>query len=250
MSYKYISGGRTHLHTLDDKPLMGTSTVVKILGKGDGLLIWAVNCAVDYVKQNSLKVRSEPETDFWEVRGTALEEARVAWKTNRDKSAKKGTERHATLEDYVRECIKENEGRPLERQIVGVQPFIDWSVKNVKRFIGTELNCYSRDLWVGGICDLVVEMNDGKVLIGDHKSSKEAYLDQFIQTALYGLLMKSSGGLTADGEEILKVPEVNGYVIFPFRSSPFTPEYVYDVEGYESAAKACVQLYKLSESRK
>lgn len=244
MSYKYISGGRTHLHTLDDKPLMGTSTVVKILGKGDGLLIWAVNCAVDHIKKNVYEV------DIDVLVNETLEEARDAWKTNRDKSAKKGTERHATLEDYVRECIKENEGRPLVRQIDGVQPFIDWSVKNVKRFIGTELNCYSRDLWVGGICDLVVEMNDGKVLIGDHKSSKEAYLDQFIQTALYGLLIKSSGGLTADGEEVLKVPEVNGYVIFPFRSSPFTPEYVYDVEGYESAAKACVQLYKLSESRK
>jgi hypothetical protein len=212
---------------------MGTSSVVRVLGKGDGLLIWAVGCGVDWLKKN-------PED--WEG-------AISAWKTSRDKSAKKGTARHARLEDYVGECIRDNGGVPVYRQLEGIQPFIEWSLDNVKRFIGTELNCYSEKLWIGGIGDLVLEMNDGKILIGDHKSSKEAYIDQFIQTALYGLQLKENGGLTADGELVVSVPKVDGYVIFPFRSSPFTPEFVYDVEGYEKAGRACVYLYKLKESR-
>jgi len=43
--YRYIDTNKEHLHTLDDRPLYGTSTVCGIIGKDGALAWWAAELA-------------------------------------------------------------------------------------------------------------------------------------------------------------------------------------------------------------
>lgn len=249
--YQFLDKGRQHLHTLDGKPLIGGSTAKGIIGKGDGLVQWSAGCAVDYIKENAeveLDEQGTP-TGVLYTEEADLEAARTAWKKKRDGAAKVGTERHGLLEDYVRDCIANHEGRPVAAKwTYDIAQFVEWATANVDRFLFAEANCYSERLWVGGIADIGMVLKDGRRVVGDHKSSKAAYFDQFIQTALYDILLSESGGLTPQGDKLFEWEKADGYVIFPFRSSPFTPEYRWDADRYRKAAEDVVNIYKLSET--
>ena len=81
--------------------------------------------------------------------------------------------------------------------------------------------------------------------MGDFKSSKEAYLSQFIQVAGYDIQQSENGFFSATGEKISDPLKVDGYVIFPFGGKTFEPSFKYNTaelkKGFESA---CV-LYKV-----
>lgn len=260
MRYRYIDEGRQHLHTLDGKPLRGCSSIVKIIGKGDGLINWAANCAVDFLKEKFCAfdaiAPSHPDNL------ALFEEARTAHVRKRDGAAEKGTERHGLLEEYVRNCLTLRGGLPIptieyanlhpgddaEGRVKPIQLFIEWSVYNVEKFLFTEANCYSEKLWVGGIADIGMLLKDGRRVVGDHKSGPRAYFNQFIQCAIYDVLLSESGGLDADGNKLFDWEPADGYVVFPFRSKPFTPEFRWDVDNYRKAAEEVVHLYSLENN--
>lgn len=264
--YKYIDESRKHLHTLDGKALIGASTAKGIIGDKGNLLQWyADNAAVSALAFPAQDIKAEYEAckaiaDKIE-RAKASQEldkkypnyaiARRAANTSRDKSAKTGTARHSSLEDYIRMCIVENQGKPrgvlASEYSSDVLNFINWAFTNVDVFLFTEANCYHEGLWVGGIADLGLRLNNGKRFVCDHKSSKEAYPDQFLQCAIYDVLLSHSGGLDADGNKLFDWEPADGYIVFPFRSDPFTPEYRYNVEQFRKGVDATVHLYKLFE---
>lgn len=262
--YKYTDEGRQHLHTLDSKPLVGASTFAKFVGGGskDHLMQWyadkaavaglalpqqdikadyeAVQAIADWKeKANAKKELDKKYPDFAEARRAAV--------SHRDESAKTGTLRHGVLEGYIKECIEKNEGKPIGALNSEIKVFVDWAIANVAEFYFTEANCYHEELWLGGIADLGLKLKSGKRLIGDHKSSKSAYADQFLQTAIYDLLLSHSGILDKDGNKLGEWQPADGYVIFPFRSEPFTPEFKWETEKWKKAIWAGKTIYEVLE---
>jgi len=244
--YRYIDEGRQHLHTLEGKPLLGTSTICKIVGGSEGLITWAANCAVDYIKGEHTAIVEEGREGFDRI----CEEARKAHIRKRDASAEKGTERHTALEEYVQTCLTSRNGQPIDAgdDDTSIRQFIDWSLENVERFLFTEANCASARLHVGGIADIGMLLKDGRRVVGDHKSSPKAYFNHFLQTAVYDLLLSESGGMNAEGEKQFDWEPADGYVIFPFRSKPFQPEFRWDANEWRKAAEEVVHIYKLSNN--
>lgn len=251
-----------HLHILDGKPLIGASTAVGVVGGADGLMQWYADLAAiagmakpqqdikeAYDIANSIQDKNERSKAKKELDKAFPDyaEARRAATTSRDESAKKGTLRHGVLEDYIRHCISNNEGKPMKAIHEGIQMFVDWSLENVAKFYFTEANCYHEPMWVGGIADIGLQMKDGKNLIGDHKSSREAFPKQFLQAALYDVLLAHSGILDSQGNKLGDWVPADGIVIFPFRSEPFTPEYKWDMAKWRKGAEDAVNLYKLIE---
>lgn len=251
-----------HLHILDVKPLIGSSSVTSVIGSGNALMQWYSDMAAvaalakpqqdireAYENANAISDKTERSKAKAELdkQYPDYAEARKAATANRDSAAKKGTLRHGVLEDYIRKCVAENEGKPLATKDEGIQMFIDWAEKEVAKFHFTEANCYHEGLWVGGIADLGLTLKNGKRLIGDHKSSREAYPEQFLKTALYDVLLSHSGILDRYGEKLGTWEPADGIVIFPFRSEPFTPEYRYDMAKWRKGAEDAVSLYKLIE---
>lgn len=242
MSYRFLKDANTHVHQiLDDgnwKNLHGTSTVSKsVVDKSDFLIPWAVNLAVNAMEE-----------------GKTPDEAKLAHKSSKDKSAVKGTDMHALLEEYVKACIKMKEGQPITaweaEEYKVIRSFIEWSIDNVDRFIFSEANCYSRRLWLGGEGDVGFIMKDGRRVLGDFKSSPKAYTDHFIQCALYDIQMAENGLFNREGKRIGDWALADGYCVFPFRSKPFTPEFVWAAEQYREGAESAVKIYNIIQSRK
>ena len=258
MRYKYIDEKGEHLHTLDGKPLIGTSTATKVISKN---LTWwsaelsAVECLeagekIPNIREEYIaaKALGKVGIDELQKKYPLFRKARFAHMKDRDKKADAGTDMHAELESYVKDCIVAN--KVLAHKTTGDEPkflydFVEWAQANIKKFLWSEGHCYSEKLWTGGIGDAGMEMKDGKVLVGDFKSSKEAFPDQFIQCAGYGIEMKESGVLTKDGEKMLDVPKIDGYVVFPFGAPTFEPTFRYNVEEQENAFRAAVTLHKI-----
>lgn len=263
--YRYIDENRQHLHTLRGQPLVGASTAKSIIGSKDNLMQWYADMAAvaglalpaqdikaEYeavVAIRDKKARAEAK-QVLDKKYPDFKAARTAAIKSRDKSAKTGTARHSTLEEYVKTCLAENKGIPLAHstdETADVSTFVDWSLENVATFYFAEANCYSESLWCGGIADLGMKLKNGKRLVGDHKNAKEAYNDMFLQTAIYDVLLNTSGILDRDGYVLGEWEPADGYVIFPFRSEPFTPEFKWNAGAWREAAKQTINLYRLLE---
>lgn len=248
--------------------MIGTSTLAKeSVNKGDGLMMWYADLAAldalgrqmpedayagliaDYEaaeqiqdwreKSNAKKALDKKYPDYAESRKAAIRK--------RDKSASTGTDRHGELELYIRKCLEINMGQPLEWKTnmhPDIKVFVEWSWANVDRFVFTEGHCFSAKLWLGGIADLGLILKDGRKLIGDHKSSKVAYFEQFIQAILYDMQLAENGILDRNGNKLGNWEPADGIVVFPFRSDPFTPEFHWDVEGIRKIAGNLVDTYR------
>lgn len=180
-----------------------------------------------------------------------LDEAYRAHDTHKREKAIEGTKRHEALESYVKMCLGTNGGVPLTAKFENpfVQKFADYSVENIKKFLWSEIHCYNLELWVGGIADVGWIDMDDEVVAGDFKSSKEAYFSQFIQIAGYDEEISDSGGLTANGEKIFKLPKpISKYCVIPFGADEFQPKFVKAVEEYRDGFRHALSLYRLSES--
>ena len=260
MKYQFIDEGKKHLHQLDGKPLLGTSTIVGVLAKP--LTWWASGMAVSLFGWLNPKlhppesVKSHAREVFEQIKEldldgyiSLLKKAYGAHAEKKDLSAEEGTDMHSLLEAYVKESIEKNGGSPLVKfanDKVGL--FELWAVENVAKFLYSEAHVYSEKMWTGGITDLVLVMKDGKTLIGDFKSSKEAYLSQFIQIAGYDLQQEENGILTKDGEKLSDPLKVDGYVVFPFGGKEFVPAFRYNTAELKEGFKSAVVLYKLSNN--
>jgi hypothetical protein len=270
--YRFINEKGEHLHELDGKPLIGTSTVVGVMAKP--LTWWVADLAVKELgwvkKADPRKVtRSEVEENEKERMGAAIDQLDAykmmfapdyiklldkAYRAHADsltKSADKGTDMHGELEAYVKVCINENSGKPFPTGTEGhpaVNIFAVWAVENVERFIASEVHCYSERLWTGGITDCIFEDKQNRTAIMDFKSSKEAYLSQFFQIAGYDIAISENGIFDSDGKHMGVVEPISYYAVFPFGMENPAPSFHYDTAGAKKGFEACVVLHKLVNS--
>lgn len=264
MKYQFIEQDGQHLHTLDGKALIGTSSVEAVLSKP--LTWWASGKAVEtlgwvYPKikkdgkvigeislEERLKV-SEPihfaiGNDTPEEYLNRLDEAYKAHLVKLRDTAKSGTNLHAELEKWVkyRMGIITESGKIDEK----ISPFILWAEDNVKRFLWSEAHTFCKDLWVGGISDAGAELIDGRYAVIDFKSSKETYTNQFIQAAGYAIQIDKNGLWSKDGEMNKKLDKkIEALIIVSFGAEEIKPEIRYVVDEYKKGFEWCVGLYRL-----
>src|SRR3990167_6754760 len=256
MKYKYIDKKNEHLHTLDSEPLIGTSSVVGVIAKN---LTWwpaetsAVECLeagekIPTIREEYLLACMSQDKkiaiDELQRKYPIFKKARFAHFADRNKKADKGIDRHKILEDYVKFKMS-REGGSFDTQ--EIQQFTAWADANVKSFLWSEMNCYSEKYWLGGISDAGFEDNEGKVGILDFKSSKEAYISQFIQIAGYDLQINENGGFTAEGESVLPPTlNVDYYVVWPFGAEKQEPAINYNTKQLKEGFLSALTLYKLT----
>lgn len=259
-----------HVHYLDEKPLIGTSTACHVIAKP--LTWWASGMAVatlgwmnskkkinGKIKFFSKKLRLERVAPYLErIKELTAEQfldlLDTAYKAHnqvKEDAAVTGTDRHAILEKYVKECIEKNGGVPMSLvpgQFEEIQEFVDWAHDNIKKFLWSEIYGYSREMWTGGIADVGwIDMKD-KIVAGDFKSSKEAYFDQYIQIGGYDLMLTENGGFDDSGNKIFELSGlIERYCVIPFGQEILNPQFIEDVQAYKMAFKSAVHLYKLQQ---
>ncbi len=245
-----------HTHSLDDKPLTGTSSIGNVLAKP--LTWWASGKAVEILGwSNPKKVSKEERLNIVKEQYEVIKELTIeeylklldkAYRNHFDSlktSAEKGTDLHAELERFVKSQMGKNKENHFDEKI---KPFIEWSDKNIKEFIASEAHCYSERLWVGGITDAVARLSDDKLAVIDFKSSREAYTTQFIQACLYAIQINENGLFSEDGEHNLKLDKpIEKIVVIPFGADkmPSNKELMRNVSVFIEGAESAVKLYRL-----
>lgn len=234
---------KKHLHLLDGKPLTGTTTVLGIISKGDGLIQWSANEAVSYVKEKAETQYNEEDQAVYCIVENELEAAKTAWKRSRDKAGTQGTDVHAIIEEIIKEVIKNNDGYILTGKNANpqVQNFLEWAISNKVKFLESELNVYSRDLWIGGIVDMVFEI-DGEVYIGDIKTAKAIYPTNYWQMSAYQYCLTEMG----------KYAKIKGFKVIRLGkdgSFEVGENYAYpdNIEGFKSALVVYRKLNLIKE---
>lgn len=253
---KYNFDKKEHLHLLDDKPLTGTSSVGDVLSKN---LVWwaaelaAVECLeagekIPTIREEYLTAAASKDKkraiDELQLKYPIFKKARFAHFAKKKEAAKTGVNLHSELEHFVKAKMGIN---PMRADYdAKIKPFIDWAEKEVKTFLWSEAHCFDEELWVGGISDTGVELNNGNIAVIDFKSSQKAYPNHFIQAGGYAIQIDKNGLWDCEGKMNKKLDKpISSLIIVPFGAEQIEPVIKYDVEGYKNGFKSAVVLYRL-----
>lgn len=224
-----------HRYELDNKPITGVTTILGMKAKPQ-LIGWAANQVAEYIKE-----QCEIHDEIYYVPIDDLERARVAHTKKKEGAADFGTHVHLACEIYALEQMgKEHEPMPIltEDEQVAFTNFTSWVTENNVKFLESEIIVYSESSWFCGTCDFVAEI-DGKIWIGDIKTSSAIYPEMFWQTSAYQMCMQELG----------LYPEVEGHVIVNVKKNgKVDVERSYGYERNIEAFKACLTLYRVSQA--
>lgn len=251
-SNRYHFDSENHIHLLDDKPLVGTSTVLGIVSKP--LSWWASGKAVEVMgwvhsrekiatrleSANLMleKIKSMGERDYLKL----LDQAYGNHSLSLSESAGKGTDLHFELEMWVKGIISGEKKEPIEQ----ILQFTNWCAENVDQFLWTELHMYSEANWIGGVCDLGIRLKDGRIGVLDHKSSKDAYYTHFLQDGGYVLQIEENmGGFDGNGNRIFELEHPIDFIgVVPYGGDSKIPVLDENVSAYKEEFIAALKLYR------
>lgn len=163
-------------YSLDGRPLTGVTTICNEQAKRY-LIDWAAKESY----KDALELSKEEIKDV-------LKNKNYAHRRKSDKAKDKGTEAHDMVELFVNTYIET--GKYVVPEIedkevrTSVSRFCDWAIENNVEFLGSEVSVYSREHWYAGSFDFVCKLN-GKLLLGDFKTSKHMDNTYFAQGAGY-----------------------------------------------------------------
>ena len=213
---------KKHAYTLDSKPMIGTTTLIKELMPAP-LAWWASGMALEqmgwtnpkYIKrEEGIKIAGKARKNFFISNSDYYDWLQECYR-NHDEFKKEagewGSLQHEKIEEAVKEAIK-NGGylKPEAYEDEAVERFASWG--RGKKFIYSEVNVWSELLWLGGQADLIYQEDD-KYYIADVKTSKSIYASQFIQIGLYDCQQSENGFYTAEGEKVGEPLKIEGYTV-------------------------------------
>jgi hypothetical protein len=224
----------THTYLLNGKKVTGVTTILGVIAK-PALIQWAANKAVDYVN----KAYFENKDTFVDRLSDILDNAKKAHITVRDDAAKKGTNVHSIVEEWINQCIDHYDGKaiaPMEehpnKQFV---KFYTWAVENQVVFLASEVPVYSKKHYYAGTYDFMFKM-DGKKYMGDLKTSNGIYgREYFAQCAAYRLAHEEmTGEKDIDGSMVVRCG----------KNGTFEAVASYDYETDKDIFLAALKLYR------
>lgn len=237
---------KKHAYTLDGKLLQGVTSVIDGTSSKQNLIGWAANMAADHIKT---------EIDAWEldqfpvdVLKRLLEEARTAYARKRDKAGQKGTDTHALVESYILESIENYGGEPYHALNTPIQPFVEWAIANVDRFLAAEQRLYSETHAFAGTCDFVA-LIDGKLTIGDLKTFPKMWsADAFIQMGAYSVAWNELTGERPAQSVVVKMCDPNDERIKKYGGKAFAVYPRYALAEDEEMFLTRLKMYRYNQN--
>ena len=261
----YFFDATNHTHKFNDKPLKGTTTVIKevlpppLAWYGSGQAVKFLG----WYDRNKSRANYLPdeeglpmlEESFAEIKKmtpqqflTLLDKAYKAHNEYKKQRGEEGTNVHDDIEKLVKWAIEKNEGIIPQKDydIRHIAEFAKWA--EGKKFIQSEVHVYSEKLWLGGIVDLVFEEN-GDLYLGDIKTSKSFYESQFIQMGLYDVQQMENGFFNPEGVKVGEPIKAKGYEVVRLNGKTASKRY-YGVERMREFADNLCQLHETLQKLK
>ena len=244
--YRFIENSRDHLHQRlvngEWKNLTGVSSVVKDITNfsiaayyGSRRALMALGYDPKDKPNNLAKFQRKVLTLLASRRKTRkvlLKEAYKAHATYSKTRAEKGTNSHDILDKWIKQCLAEIDGRPMPSDEPVVNKFVEMTKSYEPQFVASEKHGYNDDpeLWLGGICDLIVTTNQG-LGIWDFKDRPAIYEKDLLQMGGYAWLFPM------DFTHVLGVP-LEGR----------DARVLYDVPSLKEAFKSQLKTYRYLQS--
>lgn len=170
-------------YQLDGKPLTGCTTITNEQAKGF-LVGWAASEAYKDAIGKS-------EEELKEI----IKNKTYAHTRKSENAKDKGTTAHDYIEKFAKNFIDTGK---YSREVIedeevanSVYRFYDWAEKNKVEFLASEESVYSREFWYAGSFDFICKLN-GKVLLGDFKTSKQIDITYPAQCAGYVIAIEEN----------------------------------------------------------
>lgn len=166
-----------HLYTVDGNKVDGTTGALSVIAK-PALLYWAVNKTIEHLTRCF-----QPGESYDEIQlKTFFENAKMAHRKKATEAADIGSLVHDWISDHVKQ---KNPRLPTNRFARNaVETFIKWEADHHVMFLESERALYSKQYNYAGTLDFIAVV-DGKVKIGDYKTSTGIWDEYWFQIASY-----------------------------------------------------------------
>lgn len=166
----------------------GVTTVVGVMDKPQ-LVQWSANMTNDAWIEGLSKAEKIDEV----VVSTLAKTAKLAWRVKRDSAGDIGTLVHKWIEQHINWKLGKGEKPELPENDVlnnAAIKFMSWAKEEQITFTDSEKKIYSLKHNIAGTCDFLYITKDGKLGIGDIKTSKGIYTSFFYQVAAYRYMLE------------------------------------------------------------
>lgn len=166
-----------HIYTWEGSKIDGVTSVLRVINKPK-LLGWAARCSAEYFTE-----QIKPGHVYTAQQLQIIAEAAVKQhNAKRDKAASTGTLVHQWIEDWIKGRQPE---LPQDPQVLnGVLAFKRYVDTHNVTFVASEQKIFSKKYKYAGTLDFEAEI-DGKLFLGDIKTSSGIYPEMFLQTSAY-----------------------------------------------------------------
>lgn len=154
---------------------LSVTSVRKLLGQPFGLVNWQMGKIIDRALTEEFAAKFSQREDSSLLRKWL----RAATTEERDKAAAKGLDIHGALEMGFTPDQCNDETRPYVAQ---VRSFLDDTGATI---VAQEFTCWNLTSGYAGTADVLLQMPDGQMVLGDWKTSKGVHVDHIIQLHAY-----------------------------------------------------------------
>lgn len=247
---KMIFNNKSHRYTVYYKGekkygTVGTTTCIGILDKPQ-LIQWSANVTSEAWLEGLTKADKIDEVLIHRL----SKEAPQMWRVRRDSAGDIGTLIHAWIESYIKYKLGKEEKPELpENQLMheSVLKFLQWEKDTGITFTDTERKIYSLKHNIAGTCDFLYVTKEGKLGIGDIKTSKGIYNSFFYQVAAYRYMLEEERayieGKTAIPYEEMTIVRVGK------DDGKLEVKHVSDYHEYAKGFLACSIIYRLNKKK-
>lgn len=171
----------------------GVTTVLDLLDKSAALKSWAVNCTIQYIKENVNK-QYYPGMGHVVNYNNLLEivdKSKYEYKNVSERAKNTGSIVHDLINQYINAKINHDNFDPTafrqynEEAENAFLAFLEWEKENIVEYIESEQPVCSLEFCFAGTLDLIAKMKNGKIYVIDFKSSKGFYDGYGKQIAAY-----------------------------------------------------------------
>lgn len=246
----------SHRYKLDGKACTGVTTFIKAgYPTSMGLIQWMKGQSINYIWETFTEP-SEPAGKYFPKDLDAgytendKKELFKAAKAADQKPAQEAADIGTLVHDfaYLSELGKTQEAKALQNQIIqlplesktkilnGINRFNDWKKETKDELIKSEALVASPTHLFCGKFDRLARRN-GRLVLGDFKTSNSIYLEHFIQLAAYRLAIREWFGLEVSGLEVLRFGKEDGEFETILIDKPE------EITMFENQAIRCKQTY-------
>ena len=245
MNYKIYGGtvdleyiDSKHLYLVNNKKVDGVTSILGVLAK-PALMYWAVNMTIEFFK-GALK----PGMALDELKIQALlVDGKLAHRKKKDAAADFGTMVHEWIEKH----IKGENPKPFvnEKLKNSCDKFLRWEKENKVEYIANERIVYSKKHNYAGKFDFLAKI-DGKLWMGDIKTSSGIWDEYWFQTAAYRqAYVEENPGTKFTGEMIVRIGKDGDEVEIKKSTDEFVTPYWINKNAFNHALKLYHTLAKL-----